>query len=188
MIPSIWRQIAGDRSNYYCINCNSMMTRRNPGRNISTITHEDSNKGLRWGIILFIVSEVSFLVSLFWAFFHTRLSPTIELISTWPPTGIQPFNPKQVPLINTVILLASGVTIRTVQTEQRKIKNLKSIIKLTDRFVCSSPTAFRAFSGGFESDQGQFKRHLRSCITTGLASVLDTENILSPVTQQRCKN
>ena len=50
-------------------------------------------KGLRWGIILFIISEVLSFVSFFCAFFHTRLSPTIELGSTWPPTGIQPFNP-----------------------------------------------------------------------------------------------
>jgi cytochrome c oxidase subunit 3 len=50
-------------------------------------------KSLRWGIIPFIVSEVLLFVSFFWAFFHSRLSPTIELGSTWPPTGIQLFNP-----------------------------------------------------------------------------------------------
>ena len=44
MIPLIWRQIAGDRSNYYCINYNSVLTRRNPGKKISSITHKDSNK------------------------------------------------------------------------------------------------------------------------------------------------
>lgn len=68
-------------------------------------------RGLIIGIILFIVSEVFFFLSFFWAFFHSRLNPTVELGVIWPPQGIKAFRPFQVPLLNTVILLASGVSV-----------------------------------------------------------------------------
>lgn len=68
-------------------------------------------KGLRLGMLLFIVSEVMFFFGFFWAFFHSALAPTIELGAIWPPKGIHPFDPWDVPLVNTLILLLSGATI-----------------------------------------------------------------------------
>jgi len=69
--------------------------------------------GLRFGFILFIISEVMFFSAWFWSFFkHAMypmgpLSPAVD--GVWPPVGIETFDPWHLPLMNTLILLCSGM-------------------------------------------------------------------------------
>jgi cytochrome c oxidase subunit 3 len=65
--------------------------------------------GLRYGFILFIMSEVMFFAAWFWSFFKHALYP-METFSEgqWPPPSIETFDPWHLPLINTLILLCSG--------------------------------------------------------------------------------
>ena len=74
--------------------------------------HTDKvQKGLSLGVILFIISEVFFFLSIFWAYFHSSLAPTTEIGSDWPPKAIETVNVSEVPTANTTILLSSGSSI-----------------------------------------------------------------------------
>lgn len=85
---------------------------------------------LRYGMIMFIASEVMFFVAWFWAYFDVALFPgSVKEIAEgggqmigmvernevtggqWPPEGIVTFDPWELPLVNTLILLTSGTTI-----------------------------------------------------------------------------
>ena len=75
--------------------------------------------GLRYGMILFIASEVLFFAAFFWAFFDSALYPgelkqPVRAEATggiWPPKGISIIAPFDLPLMNTLILLLSGTTV-----------------------------------------------------------------------------
>lgn len=68
-------------------------------------------RGLRFGVLLFIVSEILFFFAFFWSFFHSSLAPSIEIGSIWPPKGILVLNPWEIPFLNTLILLLSGCAV-----------------------------------------------------------------------------
>jgi cytochrome c oxidase subunit 3 len=74
---------------------------------------------LRYGMIMFIASEVMFFVAWFWAFFDASLFPAeVHQVAraeytggVWPPKGIEVLDPFHLPLYNTIILLLSGTTV-----------------------------------------------------------------------------
>ncbi|MGF1503389.1 MAG: cytochrome c oxidase subunit 3 [Paracoccaceae bacterium] len=78
--------------------------------------------GLRLGFLLFIISEVMFFSAWFWSFFKHAIFPVPDIegalqstlnlpVGQWPPEGITTFDPWDLPLINTLILLLSGCTV-----------------------------------------------------------------------------
>ena len=74
---------------------------------------------LRYGMLMFIASEVMFFVAWFWAFFDASLftgeaKMAARIAATggiWPPKGTVVFDPFHLPLVNTLILLTSGTTV-----------------------------------------------------------------------------
>lgn len=68
-------------------------------------------RGVKIAIVLFILSEILFFIRFFWAYFSSGISPRVDIGQIWPPTYIKTFNPLNVPLLNTTILIRSGVTV-----------------------------------------------------------------------------
>ncbi len=98
--------------------------------------------GLRYGMALFIASEVMFFVAFFWAYFTAAFYPMPVTGGVWPPEGIHPFNPFDVPFIMTLILLLSGTTVTWAHHAIMEGKNseaaraLRYTIGLAVLFTC----------------------------------------------------
>ena len=98
--------------------------------------------GFRYGMILFIISEVMFFFAWFWAYFNSALFTNDVSIGSWPPEGIVTFDPWHLPLLNTIILLTSGTTVtwahHAIQSGDRKgaIQGLVLTVLLGVCFTC----------------------------------------------------
>ena len=89
--------------------------------------------GMRYGMLLFIASEVMFFVAFFWSYFNASLFPTEVVGGVWPPTGIETVDPFDLPLMLTLILLLSGCTVTWAHHAimEGNVKEMKQGLALT---------------------------------------------------------
>ena len=109
--------------------------------------------GFRYGMMLFILSELMFFVAFFWAFFNASLFP-VE--GTWPPEGIVTVDPLNLPLMMTLILLLSGCTVTwahaaIIQGDQHNFaRALKYTWVLGVIFLCFQVYEYSHLAFGFK--------------------------------------
>jgi cytochrome c oxidase subunit III len=123
---------------------------------------------LRYGMLMFIVSEVMFFVAWFWAYFDASLfagepiqqARSLATGGVWPPTGTAIFDPWHLPLINTLILLTSGTTVtwahHALLHNDRKglIWGLILTIALGAIFTCVQAYEYAHAAFAFSKDNG----------------------------------
>lgn len=116
--------------------------------------------GLSLGVSLFIVTEAMVFMSVFWAYFHSSLAPTVELGSQWPPVGIVPLSPMTVPLLNTILLVSSGATVTYAHHAMFNGRRGAALLGLVLTVVLASVfTALQGFEyaeAGFTLPDGAF--------------------------------
>jgi cytochrome c oxidase subunit 3 len=115
-------------------------------------------RGLRFGISLFIVSEILFFFAFFWAFFHSSLSPVFSIGGVWPPIGIEVIDPWGVPFLNTLLLLCSGFTLtwahHTLVSKGKKQSLIALGITLILALTFTSLQAFEYITAPFSISDG----------------------------------
>ncbi len=112
--------------------------------------------GLRYGMILFIASEVMFFVAWFWIFFemalfhHVRTASPVDDVraawATWPPKGIETVPAFELPLVNTLTLLLSGTAVtwahHALQTGDRRGAKIGLVLTIALGLLFTSIQAY----------------------------------------------
>lgn len=108
---------------------------------------QEVQKSIVISFMLFIFSEVMFFVAFFWSFFHSSIFPTVELNISWPPVGMAEliFDPFDLPLLNTLILLLSGATLTLAHWYLKKGLYLETLIWMQFTFILA--ISFLTFQG-----------------------------------------
>lgn len=87
-------------------------------------------RGLVIGFLLFLVSEIMFFFSIFWAFFYFSLDPSPEIGCSWPPVGLKVWNVFGLPTFSTLILVVSGISVTLAHQAVLLGKRLESLVAL----------------------------------------------------------
>ncbi len=112
--------------------------------------------GFRYGMALFISSEVMFFVAFFWAFFNASLFPTAAIGGVWPPKGVEFVHAFDLPFLMTMVLLLSGCTVTWAHhailegKREESIKALALTVGLGFLFTCIQGYEYYHAAFGFK--------------------------------------
>jgi cytochrome c oxidase subunit 3 len=117
-------------------------------------------RGLRMGVILFIVSEVMFFFAFFWAFFHSSFNPSPAIGGVWPPAFIATLDPWKIPFLNTLLLLSSGASVtwahHSIVMGSKYQASISLIITILLAVVFTSLQVFEYYTAPFSISDGVY--------------------------------
>lgn len=121
------------------------------------------DRGLCYGMILFIVTEAMLFAGLFWGFFDASLFPTESIGHVWPPKTIHPIEPFKIPYLNTLILLLSGTSLTwsytSLMNHQQREAEHGLLVTIVLGFLFTLIQAYEFWTAPFSFKDGIYASH-----------------------------